>query len=166
MPSRASITVPSHNDQDWEHKYQEEICHPAARPLYRAIMSRTGSTDTRRRHVIPRLDRGIQYNMSKTYYTYILASKRNGTLYAGVTSDLIKRVFQHRTDQVGGFTRKYKVHWLVYFEQHVDVIAAIHREKRLKEWQRKWKLALIEKSNPLWMDLYFEITGSRGLTTG
>ena len=91
-----------------------------------------------------------------------MASKRNGTLYVGVTSDLIKRVFQHKSNQVGGFTNKYKVHQLVYFEQHVDVIAAIHREKRLKEWQRKWKLALIEKSNPQWADLYPDITGSRG----
>ena len=100
--------------------------------------------------------------MDKTYYTYIMASKINGTLYIGVTSGLIKRVFQHRTNQAGGFTSKYKVYRLVYFEQHVDIISAIHREKRLKEWQRKWKLALIEKSNPLWMDLYLEITGSRG----
>jgi putative endonuclease len=100
--------------------------------------------------------------MTKIYYTYIMASKRNGTLYIGVTSDLIKRVFQHKNNQAKGYTSRYKVHQLVYFEQHEDVAAAIHREKRLKEWQRKWKLALIEISNPRWTDLYDEITGSRG----
>ena len=100
--------------------------------------------------------------MNKTYYTYILASKRNGTLYIGVTSNLIKRVYEHKNDLVSGFTREYQVHQLVYFEQHEDVAAAIRREKRLKEWQRKWKLALIEISNPRWTDLYDEITGSRG----
>jgi len=100
--------------------------------------------------------------MSKTYYTYIMASKRNGTLYVGITSDLIKRVYEHKNNLAAGFTRKYKIHLLVYFEQHLDVTVAIHREKRLKEWHRKWKLALIEKSNPQWIDLYFDLTGSRG----
>jgi len=100
--------------------------------------------------------------MKNHYYTYIMASQRNGTLYIGVTSDLIKRVYEHKNDLVDGFTNKYQIHHLVYFEQHEDVTAAIHREKRLKEWQRKWKLALIEISNPQWTDLYDEITGSRG----
>jgi len=100
--------------------------------------------------------------MNQTYCTYIMANKRNGTLYIGVTSDLIKRVYEHKNDMVAGFTSKYKVHHLVYFEQHLDVRSAIHREKRLKEWQRKWKLALIEIDNPQWADLYDEITGSRG----
>ena len=99
--------------------------------------------------------------MNKTYYTYIMASKRNGTLYIGVTSDLIKRVYEHKNDLVDGFTSKYSVHHLVYFEQHGDVAAAIQREKRLKEWQRKWKLALIEIYNPEWINLYDKITGSR-----
>jgi len=98
--------------------------------------------------------------MEKHYYTYILASKRNGTLYVGVTSDLIKRVWQHRNNLVDGFTQKYGVHKLVYFEQHGDIERAIHREKRLKEWQRKWKLELIEKNNPSWRDLYSEIIES------
>ncbi|MCH8104745.1 MAG: GIY-YIG nuclease family protein [Proteobacteria bacterium] len=98
--------------------------------------------------------------MGKYYYTYILASKRNGTLYIGVTSDLIKRVWQHRNSLVGSFTQKYGVHNLVYFEQHEDIESAIHREKRLKEWRRKWKLALIEKDNPGWKDLYSEIIES------
>ena len=88
--------------------------------------------------------------MEKYYYTYILASKRNGTLYVGVTSDLIKRMYQHRNNLVGGFTSKYQVHRLVYYEQHRDVLSAIQREKRLKEWQRKWKLALIEQHNAQW----------------
>ena len=97
--------------------------------------------------------------MDKHYYTYILASKKNGTLYVGVTSDLIKRVYQHRNNLVAGFTSKYRVHRLVYFEQHRDVLSAIQREKRLKEWQRKWKLVLIEKHNAQWRDLYSEIVG-------
>ena len=100
--------------------------------------------------------------MKGYYYTYIMASKRNGTLYIGVTSDLIKRVYEHKNDLVEGFTNRYSVHYLVYFEQHEDITAAIHREKRLKEWQRNWKLALIEIDNPEWADLYDEITGSRG----
>jgi putative endonuclease len=99
--------------------------------------------------------------MEKHYYTYILASKRNGTLYVGVTSDLIKRVYQHRKNLVDGFTSKYQVHRLVYYEQYRNVLSAIQREKRLKEWQRKWKLALIEKHNPEWRDFYPDITESR-----
>jgi len=99
--------------------------------------------------------------MDRTYYTYIMASQRNGTLYVGVTSDLIKRVYEHKNNLAEGFTSKYDVHQLVYFEQHLDVTVAIRREKRLKEWHRKWKLALIEIDNPNWRDLYFDITGSR-----
>ncbi len=98
--------------------------------------------------------------MDKTYYTYIMASKRNGTLYVGITSDLIKRVYEHKNNQVEGITSQYKVRQLVYFEQHLEVTAAIRHEKRLKKWHRQWKLALIEIDNPQWQDLYFEITGS------
>ena len=90
---------------------------------------------------------------------YILASQRNGTLYIGVTSDLIKRIWEHRSDLVEGFTKKYRVHQLVYFEQHQDMLAAITREKQLKKWNRAWKLALIEKSNPEWHDLWGDIVG-------
>ena len=104
--------------------------------------------------------------MDKHYYTYILANKRNGTLYVGVTSDLIKRVYQHRRNLVEGFTSRYQIHRLVYYEQHRDALSAIQREKRLKEWQRKWKLALIERHNSEWRDLYPEITGSRGQAAG
>ena len=95
--------------------------------------------------------------MRKHYYVYILANRRNGTLYVGVTSDLIKRTCQHKDDLVAGFTKKYQVHNLVHYEQFQDVNEAIAREKQLKNWHRKWKLQLIEESNPNWKDLYSEI---------
>ncbi len=88
---------------------------------------------------------------------YILASKRNGTLYIGVTSDLVQRVWQHKNDVVEGFTKKYCVHTLVYYELHDDMENAILREKRLKKWNRDWKLLLIEEKNPDWNDLYSSI---------
>lgn len=88
------------------------------------------------------------------YYVYILASKRNGTLYIGVTNDLIRRVFEHKQGLGSLFTKKYHVNKLVHFEQTGDVEAALIREKQLKKWDRKWKLELIEKSNPEWRDLY------------
>lgn len=88
------------------------------------------------------------------YCVYILASKKNGTLYVGVTNNLIKRVFEHKNDMVQGFTEKYKVHRLVYYEQTDDVNSAIAREKSLKKWNREWKIKLIEKINPEWEDLY------------
>jgi putative endonuclease len=84
---------------------------------------------------------------------YILASQRNGTLYTGVTSDLIKRIWQHKNDQVEGFTKTYQVHMLVWYEAHADMEAAIKREKAIKEWKRLWKLDLIESMNPEWNDL-------------
>ena len=82
------------------------------------------------------------------YYVYILASKKNGTLYVGVTSDLIKRVFEHKNDFVAGFTKKFQVHGLVYFEVSDSVESAIAREKQLKKWHRDWKIRLIEKGKP------------------
>jgi len=85
---------------------------------------------------------------------YILSSKRNGTLYVGVTSDLIGRIWQHRTDEIEGFTKQYGVHVLVYFEFYSAMEDAIQREKRVKRWRRAWKLALIEEHNPDWYDLY------------
>ena len=100
--------------------------------------------------------------MEKYYHIYILASKRNGTLYIGVTSDLVRRVYEHKNNLIAGFTSRYKVHKLVYYEEFNDVFEAINREKRLKDWKRKWKLALIEAFNPMWTDLYPEISGSRG----
>ena len=88
---------------------------------------------------------------------YILASGRNGTLYIGVTSDLVKRIWEHKNNVVEGFTKRYSVHDLVWYELHQTMESAIHREKRLKEWKRAWKLELIEGSNPDWRDLYHEI---------
>lgn len=95
--------------------------------------------------------------MSKQYYVYILASGRNGTLYIGVTSDLIKRVYEHKNNLVEGFTRKYDVHYLVYYEVTESVESAISREKQMKKWNRAWKIRLIEKDNPEWKDLYSEL---------
>lgn len=95
--------------------------------------------------------------MDKVSYLYILASKKNGTLYIGITSDLIKRVWEHKNKLVLGFTAKYNVNKLVYYEQHSDIFEAIHREKSLKKWLRKWKLQLIERDNPNWIDLYESI---------
>ncbi len=92
------------------------------------------------------------------YFVYILASRRNGTLYAGVTNDLIGRVNEHREGLVPGFTKRYGVKLLVYFEEHGDIDEAIKREKRIKRWRRKWKLALIESQNPQWRDLWIELT--------
>ena len=97
--------------------------------------------------------------MKKQSYVYILASKRNGTLYTGVTSDLIKRVWQHKHHMVEGFTKKYRVKKLVYYEVHDNTESAITREKQIKKWRRKWKLRLIEEKNPQWTDLYDEIVG-------
>ncbi len=91
------------------------------------------------------------------FFVYILASKRNGTLYVGVTSDLARRVSEHRDGLVPGFTKIYAVKRLVYFERATDALEAIAREKRLKRWKRAWKLALIEKENPQWRDLYDEV---------
>jgi len=93
----------------------------------------------------------------KQYYVYILASKRNGTLYIGITNDLIRRVYEHKNGLIEGFTKKHGVHRLVYFEETSDIESAIQREKRLKKWNRKWKLELIEKENPNWDDLYDEL---------
>ena len=88
------------------------------------------------------------------YYVYILASDRNGTLYIGVTNDIVRRVYEHRENLVEGFTQRHAVKQLVHFEEYNDVHLAIQREKRLKKWKRDWKLRLIEKSNPDWTDLY------------
>jgi len=93
----------------------------------------------------------------KNYYVYILASKKNGTLYVGVTSNLIKRVYEHKENLADGFTKKYNVHSLVYYEVFNNINEAILREKRIKEWRREWKTQLIEKKNPDWKDLYNEL---------
>lgn len=102
----------------------------------------------------PRFNRGSR-NMN--YYVYILASKRNGTLYTGMTNDLIKRVHVHKQKIVGGFTKQYNVDKLVYFEIYNSPSEAIMREKRLKKWNRKWKLELIEMKNSSWKDIYYDL---------
>jgi putative endonuclease len=91
------------------------------------------------------------------YYVYILASRKKGTLYIGVTSDLARRIYEHKYDLVESFTKQYKVHSLVYFEITESIESAIDREKKLKKWNRAWKIRLIEKINPEWRDLYSEL---------
>ena len=95
--------------------------------------------------------------MIKQPIVYILANERNGTLYVGVTSDLVKRIWEHKNDLIEGFTKRYKVHNLVWYEMHDNMDAAIEREKNMKEWKRDWKIKLIEKDNPHWNDLYDSI---------
>jgi putative endonuclease len=90
----------------------------------------------------------------KSFFVYILSNKRNGTIYTGITNNLIKRVYEHKQDFVNSFTSRYGIHKLVYFEQFHDVKSAIEREKQLKKWYRKWKIELIEKDNSEWNDLY------------
>ena len=90
-------------------------------------------------------------------YVYIMASKKYGTLYTGVTSGLVKRVYGHKHDLADGFTKKYQIHNLVYFEPHDDILSAIQREKQIKKWNRLWRINLVEKKNPDWRDLYDEI---------
>jgi len=91
------------------------------------------------------------------FYVYLLASKRNGILYLGVTRDLVRRVYQHKTKATPGFTSRYGVQRLVWFETYDDPTTAIAREKDVKKWRRAWKLRLIEEANPTWRDLYEEI---------
>jgi putative endonuclease len=96
----------------------------------------------------------------KNYYVYILANKRNGTLYTGVNNNLLRRVIEHKRKIVKGFTEKYNVNKLVWYEQTNDIRLAIQREKQIKKWLRKWKLELIEETNPNWKDLFYEIGGT------
>lgn len=100
---------------------------------------------------------------SKLYFVYILASRRNGTLYTGVTDDVLHRSWQHKQDLVEGFTKKYGVHTLVWYEVHHDVVAVIAREKQIKGWNRAWKIKLIEKHNSGWNDLYDRLVGEIAL---
>ena len=93
----------------------------------------------------------------KAYFVYILASQRNGTLYIGVTSNLQKRIWEHKNKIVKGFAEKYNVDKLIYYEQTENVMSALEREKQLKKWNRSWKIKLIEKKNPKWSDLYFDL---------
>jgi putative endonuclease len=96
------------------------------------------------------------------YWVYMLASQPNGTLYVGVTNDLIRRVAEHREGVVHGFTEKYGVDRLVWYETHDSIEAAIRREKRLKKWSRAWKVALVESANPEWLDLWVDVAGWTG----
>jgi putative endonuclease len=91
--------------------------------------------------------------MSDNFYVYILTSRKHGTLYIGVTSDLVRRVYQHKSKAVRGFTKRYDIHMLVYSEIFDDPASAIAREKQLKKWNREWKIQLIENTNPGWVDL-------------
>ncbi len=93
----------------------------------------------------------------RQFHVYILANKRNGTLYIGMSGNLIRRVWEHKNNVIEGFTKKYGVHMLVYFEEHGSAYDAAYREKQMKAWERKWKLQLIEKMNPEWKDLYHDI---------
>jgi putative endonuclease len=97
------------------------------------------------------------YREEDQYHVYILASRRNGTLYVGVATDLAKRVYEHKNDLIRGFTKKYGVHTLVYCETTTDVSSAILREKQIKKWKRQWKIELIERENPEWRDLYSDL---------
>ena len=97
--------------------------------------------------------------MSQHFYVYILASRRNGVLYIGMTNNLARRVWEHKTNAVDGFTKRYNVHRLVWYDVADTALAAITREKQLKKWKRTWKIQLIEKTNPEWRDLYDEIVG-------
>ncbi|MBV8791998.1 MAG: GIY-YIG nuclease family protein [Pseudolabrys sp.] len=90
----------------------------------------------------------------RSYWVHILASETGGTLYIGVTNDLVRRVYEHRTDAVDGFSKRHAVHRLVHYERFDQIEFAIQREKRVKKWTRAWKIELIEKTNPQWVDLY------------
>jgi putative endonuclease len=98
----------------------------------------------------------------KQFYVYIMTSRRNGTLYTGVTSDLIKRVYEHKNGLAEGFTKKYGVHFLVWYEIHQTADTAFKREKQIKKWNRSWKLELVEKENPEWHDLYCSFVNETG----
>lgn len=95
--------------------------------------------------------------MYRDYYVYIMASRKNGAIYIGVTNDLLRRVYEHRNEMVDGFTKKYNVRRLVYYEHTNDVYGAIEREKALKKWNRRWEIELIESVNPDWEDLYEQL---------
>jgi len=125
-------------------------------PALDAGSSLRGVSYRLRFQVYARNDRNLKHtvqSMSNTYYVYILSNKKNGTLYVGVTSNLEKRVYEHKHNLVDGLTSKYSVHELVYFEETENVQIALTREKTLKKWKRSWKIALIEKMNPYWKDL-------------
>jgi putative endonuclease len=98
----------------------------------------------------------------KSFYVYILCNKRNGTLYTGITSNLVKRIYEHKNNLIEGFSQKYNIHSLVWYELHDTAETAITREKQIKTWKRQWKMRLIEKNNPEWNDLYDTICEETG----
>jgi putative endonuclease len=102
-------------------------------------------------------EQDTEVEMDKQPCVYILASKRNGTLYTGVTSNLLKRIWEHKNDLVDGFSSKYGVHTLVWYEMHETMASAIEREKAIKNWKRVWKMKTIEEMNPSWRDLYHDL---------
>ena len=108
-------------------------------------------------HDLAWADVGACYDPRMAFYVYIMASQRNGTLYIGVTNDLVRRVYEHREGMIDGFTKRHGLKTLLFFEPHDSIEAAIQREKSLKRWNRKWKLDLIESDNPTWRDLWDEI---------
>ena len=120
----------------------------------KAIVPRRRPGSSAESVLAPGLRRGAEMAMSKAGYVYLLASKRNGTHYLGVTSDLPKRIYEHRIGAVPGFSRKYGCKLLVWYQAFDDLDAARHRELQMKEWQRAWKLRVIEEMNPEWVDLY------------
>ena len=93
----------------------------------------------------------------KKYFVYILSNKRNGTLYIGVTNNLIRRIYEHKNNLIEGFTKNYNIHQLVYYEEYNNIDTAISREKQMKKWNRSWKMQIIEKNNSTWRDLYEEL---------
>ena len=95
--------------------------------------------------------------MNKQYYIYLLANKKNGTLYTGITNDLLRRIYEHKKNLLPGFTAKYNIHNLVHYEQSESIETAIQREKQIKNWKRSWKIELIEQHNPYWRDLYQDL---------
>jgi len=107
--------------------------------------------------VIAGLDPAIHADSMRAYWVYILASRPRGTLYVGMTNDLVRRVYEHQNGLIDGFTKQYRVKMLVYFERHETPHAAIQREKNVKHWSRKWKLDLIQQANPAWRDLTNDI---------
>ncbi len=107
----------------------------------------------------PRRRESIGYELTRRYFVYVLASRKNGPLYIGVTNNLIRRVHEHKEKLMEGFTQKYNVHKLVYYELCDDIHTMISREKQLKKWNRQWKINLIERNNPDWRDLYYDLLG-------
>jgi len=153
MPASAGMTDPLRHSRESGNP-EADCCRPHDLPP----APTNGTVAAAGTLSFPRKRESRMHN--KAPAVYIQASRRNGTLYVGVTSDLIKRGFEHREGLIDGFTRRHGVHLLVYFEMHASMEAAITREKQLKKWNRRWKLELIESDNPGWRDLWPDLLGS------